>query len=41
VNILWATFGVTVICSVLAATPLAFFDAFWVKKLNVWIKRLG
>jgi len=41
VNILWATFGVTVICSVLAAIPLAFFDAFWVKNLNTWVKRFS
>ena len=41
VNILWATFGVTVICSVLAAIPLAFFDAFWVKNVNTWVKRFS
>jgi len=41
VNILWATFGVTVICSVLAAIPLAFFDAFWVKNVNTLVKRFS
>ena len=41
VNILWATFSITVICSVLAAIPLAFFDDFWVKNLNTWVKRFS